>query len=315
MTTRHASRFMFHVPRTTHHATRLPLLCALISSLLPAPASQPGTVVSWGSEALPYVEPGTRFTRIAAGGSHSLALKADATVVAWGDNSYGQATVPGGLTNVLAIAAGDGYSLALKSDGTVVGCGYNHDGQTTPPAGLTNVLAIAAGGYHSLALKSDGTVVGWGDNSSGQTNVPVELNNVVAIAGGANHSLALKSDGTVVGWGYNIYGQTDPPSGLSNMVAIAGGVYHSLALVAPPPLPVLRLEVYRYFGSYLYAGVSVGGVPGETYVLKYTSDARNTNWADWTPLATNTVGSSNWFYLDPGSACAASRLYGARPLQ
>ena len=95
---------------------------------------------------------------------YSLALKADGTVVGWGDNSYGQTNIPAGLTNVVAIAAGDYHSLALKADGTVVGWGDNSYGQTNIPAGLTNVVAIAAGGYHSLALKADGTVVGWGDN-------------------------------------------------------------------------------------------------------------------------------------------------------
>ena len=40
----------------------------------------PGVVVGWGEQVIPYVQPGTRFTAIAAGGSHSLALKADGTV-------------------------------------------------------------------------------------------------------------------------------------------------------------------------------------------------------------------------------------------
>ncbi len=58
-------------------------LGALVSSQVSLPASQPGTVVAWGDEALPYVQPGTRFTTIAAGGEHNLALKPDGTVVAW----------------------------------------------------------------------------------------------------------------------------------------------------------------------------------------------------------------------------------------
>ena len=56
---------------------------------------------------------------VAAGGAHSLALKADGTVVAWGANTFGQATVPAGLTAVVALAAGGTHSLALRANGTV----------------------------------------------------------------------------------------------------------------------------------------------------------------------------------------------------
>ena len=130
----------------------------------------------------------------------------------------------------LAIAGGDRHSLALKSDGTVAAWGNNGNGQTSIPAGLSNVVAIAGGYYHSLALKSDGTVAAWGDNGYGQTNAPVGLSNVVKIACGSVHCLALKSDGTVAAWGANYTGQTTIPVGLSNVAAIAGGGYHSLAL-------------------------------------------------------------------------------------
>jgi subtilase family serine protease len=113
-------------------------------------------------------------------------------VVAWGNNDYHQTNVPSGLTNVVAIAAGQNHSLALKGDGTVVAWGDNrYYGQINVPSGLTNVVAIAGGGYHSLALKGNGTVVAWGDNDYHQINVPLGLTNVVAIAGGRMHSLAL----------------------------------------------------------------------------------------------------------------------------
>ena len=81
-----------------------------------------------------------------------MALKADGTVIAWGDNGYGQTNLPGGLTNVVAIAAGWDHSLALKQDGSVVGWGDNTYGECTAPAGLTNVVAIAGGGSWSLAI-------------------------------------------------------------------------------------------------------------------------------------------------------------------
>ena len=69
-----------------------------------------------------------------------------------------------GLTEVTAIAGGRwGHSLALKSDGTVWAWGYNQygqlgDGTTTSRSipvqvsGLTGVTAIAAGAHHIMAL-------------------------------------------------------------------------------------------------------------------------------------------------------------------
>jgi hypothetical protein len=50
---------------------------------------------------------------ISAGANHSLALKADGTVVAWGSNIKAQTFVPAGLSGVIAISAGWDFSLAL----------------------------------------------------------------------------------------------------------------------------------------------------------------------------------------------------------
>jgi Regulator of chromosome condensation (RCC1) repeat len=178
-------------------------------------------------------------TAVAAGVGHSLALRSDGTVLAWGCqfNNAGQCDVPAGLSGVNAIAAADD-SLALKSDGTVVawGCGTGDAyGQCKVPAGLSGVSAIAAGLEHTLALKGDGTVVAWGCAgvaNDGQCSVPAGLSGVTAIAAGTAQSLALKSDGTVVAWGCNPTddGQCSVPSGLSGVTAIAADQWQSLAL-------------------------------------------------------------------------------------
>ena len=94
----------------------------------------------------------------------------------------------------MAIAAGSLHNLALCSKGTVIAWGDNYFGQTNVPPALSNVIAIAAGWNHSMALKNDGTMVSWGDNSFGQTNTPLNLTNVVAIAARDNRSVALTLD-------------------------------------------------------------------------------------------------------------------------
>ncbi|HXJ61792.1 MAG TPA: chitobiase/beta-hexosaminidase C-terminal domain-containing protein, partial [Verrucomicrobiae bacterium] len=162
---------------------------------------------------------------VAAAYTHSLALLADGTVVAWGDDTYGKATVSQGLSSVIEIAAGTWHSMALKADGEVVAWGQTEFGQTPAPPGLSDVVAIAAGDHHSLALKRNGQLVAWGLNLYGQTSVPAGLSSVVAIAAGANHSIALKSDGTVVSWG-----ESQVPAGLQNVASIAAGGGFSLAL-------------------------------------------------------------------------------------
>jgi len=91
---------------------------------------------------------------IAAGGYHSLALKANGTMVAWGaamrfsigwDSHFGQSRVPPGLTNVVAIAAGGTQSLALAGDGSPILT--LQPVSRTAPAGMSVTLrALAAGG-------------------------------------------------------------------------------------------------------------------------------------------------------------------------
>ena len=78
--------------------------------------------------------------------------------------TYNQCDVPSGLKDVVAIEAGGSHSLALKEDGTVVAWGWNEYHQCDVPSGLKDVVAIEAGDSHSLALKEDGTVVAWGWN-------------------------------------------------------------------------------------------------------------------------------------------------------
>jgi hypothetical protein len=230
----------------------------------------------------------TNVVGIAAGAWHSVALRANGTVLAWGDNFDGQCDVPASLTDAIGVAAGGYHNLALTLNGRVVGWGANSSGQAAPPAGLSNAIAIAAGTWHSLALRGDGTVAAWGDNSLGQITIPPNLTNIIAVAAGGSHSLALRANGTVVAWGDNMNAQGDfsgqsvVPWGLNNVVAIGAGDYHSLAVKADGSVLAWgdNSQAQAQVPAELGKVVAVAGGGAHTVALK--SDTTVAAWGeDW----------------------------------
>ena len=83
------------------------------------------------------------WTSVSCGGSHTVAVKYDGTLWAWGSNAYGQ--------------VGDGTTTERTSP---VQIGSD-----------TNWSKIAAGGRHNMAIKTTGTLYAWGQNAGGQFGV------------------------------------------------------------------------------------------------------------------------------------------------
>lgn len=153
----------------------------------------------------------TNIVGFAAADLHELAANRNGTVTAWGLSSSVltingltariQATVPPGLSNVIAVAVGNRYiiipsadrtpyfsfSLALKADGSVIAW----DGLDSPD--VTDAVAIAAGGLHGLALRKDRTVYAWDglSNMASYKMVPKGLTNVIAINAADGQSFAI----------------------------------------------------------------------------------------------------------------------------
>ena len=191
------------------------------------------------------------------------------------------------------LAGGFGHSLALKSDGTIWAWGLNDVGQfgdstqasssvpvDTNQVGTnqTGYIDIDSERYNAIGLRFNGTVSTWGANDCGQLgndedvtgyqcpplstpinfeNSPVwvfedyygnRFDNMTAVSAGGRHMAALKKDGTVWTWGFNLYGQLgDNTSGdadklapvqvkdsafnnLTAVIAISLGLDHTLAL-------------------------------------------------------------------------------------
>ncbi|MBL7497268.1 hypothetical protein I6A84_20390 [Frankia sp. CNm7] len=220
-----------------------------------------GTVWAWGNNTIgqlgdggattesltPVQVPGlTDVTQIDVNQGHTLALRSDGTVWAWGYGEYGQLGAGDqqnrfepvrvdGLDDVVQVAAGYHHSVAVRADGTVWAWGTNRCGQLIPGReetfetlpvlieGLHDVTMAAAGGDFTLVLSTDGgtvgKVLGWGCNDLGQLGIGTYQDTAtptaavwapedfVDLAVGEDHSLAKRQDGTLWSWGSNKSGQ------------------------------------------------------------------------------------------------------------
>jgi Regulator of Chromosome Condensation (RCC1) repeat protein/galactose oxidase-like protein len=178
-----------------------------------------GSIVAWGDDDLygnvsgvSDLNPNNGFVAIAAGAQHSIALRRNGEIEAWGRNHLGQGSEPSSNSDFISLAAGANHNLGLKSDGSVVAWGDNSFGQCNVPLSNANFVAVAAGMEFSMGLKSDGTVVVWGVLPN-----DVPLNNAwqgrfIKIAAGGYHCVGLLDDGTPVAWGSNSNGQCVVPT-------------------------------------------------------------------------------------------------------
>lgn len=104
------------------------------------------------------------------GKGHTVGLKSDGTVVAIGDNSYGQCNVSD-WRDIVEIDAGDWYTVGLKKDGTVLITGENTSHNAYIDDDIytwKDIKSIAAGFGQTLGLTSDGTVVAIGYNNDNE---------------------------------------------------------------------------------------------------------------------------------------------------
>jgi alpha-tubulin suppressor-like RCC1 family protein len=179
-------------------------------------------------------------------GYHTLAIKSDGTLWAWGYNYYGQlgdGTTTQQLSPVLisadtnwasAMARGTS-SFARKTDGTLWAWGDNRQSQlglgdatsrSAPTQIGTDTDWTGIAGEH-FAGKSDGSLWGWGSTDAGILGITSNLLNTptqilssstyTVLSSSAAHTVAIKADGTLWTWGASESGQlglgeTPPPS-------------------------------------------------------------------------------------------------------
>lgn len=210
---------------------------------------------------------GTGYASVAAGDYHTLAIKTDGSLWAWGLNRFGQlgdgtSRKPYSTDTPLlvgagyvAIAAGTNRSAALKVDGGLWVWGdesAGYYGSTTytnvPYLAGTDFSSLAAADFGGIGVKANGSLWVWGDNSAGQfgqgdvtySTVPKLVDTGYAwVAMGAGHVAAVKADGSLWTWGANAYGElgdgklvsrSTPAQVGTGFSAAAAGAHHTVAL-------------------------------------------------------------------------------------
>ncbi|CAE7029211.1 unnamed protein product [Symbiodinium natans] len=145
------------------------------------------------------------------------AVKADGSVVTWGDALYGgdSSSVAGQLSHGVEtiystlIFEEMGYAAfaAVKADGSVVTWGHalvGGDSSSVASQLNSNVQTIYSTGGAFAAVKADGSVVTWGLSKAGgdSSSVASQLNSGVQTIYSTDRAFAaIKADGSVVTWG------------------------------------------------------------------------------------------------------------------
>jgi alpha-tubulin suppressor-like RCC1 family protein len=203
----------------------------------------------------------TDWVQVEAGGSHTLAIRANGLAYAWGSNSFGQlgnntavsssspVSVVGGYTDWVQLSAGKVHSLGIRANGTAWAWGNNSRGglgdnttvdKSSPVSvvgGYTDWIQVSGGNKHSLGVRANGIAWAWGYNNMGQLgdNTVTSKSSPVSIVGGftdwvqlsagSYHSLGVRSNGTAWAWGNNSPGRLGDNTTVdkSSPVSVVGG--------------------------------------------------------------------------------------------
>ncbi|MCL1910854.1 MAG: hypothetical protein FWG13_01455 [Leptospirales bacterium] len=203
-----------------------------------------------------------RWKTATAGYGHTVAIKDDGTLWAWGLNDYGQLgngtftnrhepTQSGTDTNWATVTAGDKLTVAIKKDGSLWIWGIGPSLGWPDPFRLgtdTDWKIISAGGSHIVAIKNNGSL--WtfgrntnyqlGDGTTADRSEPAQVGTDTdwkTATASTLYTVAIKNDGSLWRWG-----QLGPSAGVEDYPVptklgtdtdwkiVSAGSYHTLVV-------------------------------------------------------------------------------------
>jgi hypothetical protein len=256
--------------------------------------------------------------RLATSNGYTLAIRADGSVIGWGNNAAGQLGVataiagsPARLIGVeaVSVSGGTNEAIALGGDGLVRGWGTRTAGTLVggdvpspvptivaprPSAFGAGVVAIAVTNQlRSLALRNDGTVwflpgeavaTGPGSLRVDPRQVPglTEVHSILPGAGGAGKGVAVKTDGTV--WEISIGG--GPLAWTASATQVSG-----LSEIRSASCGLLHCLALSADGTVWAWGSNLGGMLGNNSTTDSTLPVRALGLNDVVAIAAGTASS------------------------
>ena len=189
-----------------------------------------GTCTPDGENCAGATVKGLKAIQISAGRNHAYALKADGTLVGWGENTSGQIDTP-----KLMVWRGNDVRSSTASDTATIGADdrpqMGEAGQRAVEGNRSMVdqeavrwTQVATGDNHTCAVTTEGEVHCWGSNSHGQSAIPMRLlvrgndpqipnPRFTKIVAGGNHTCLLEAETMVSVTALRSGGATEMPAG------------------------------------------------------------------------------------------------------